>query len=105
GSVYADLSTSSPGVKRRLADIAATAAGVGFVDVALRAPVPGNGPCPPALAAGGAADAFAATMRPLGMPVEVVGPEPGQAATRKLLRSIVMKGLAQLLIEAMAAAE
>ena len=44
-------------------------------------------------------------MRPLGMPVEVVGSEAGQAATRKPLRSVVMKGLAQLLIEALRAAE
>lgn len=105
GAIYADLSTSSPAVKRGLAVTAAAAAGVGFVDVALMAPVPAHGLCTPALAAGGAAQAFAATMRPLGMPVEVVGPEPGQAATRKLLRSVVMKGLAQLLIEALTAAE
>lgn len=104
GVIYADLSTSAPRLKRQLATKAA-AAGVGFVDVALMAPVPGNGVRTPALAAGPTADAFAARMRPLGMPVEVVGPDAGQAATRKLLRSVVMKGLAQLLIEAMAAAE
>lgn len=110
GAIYADLSTASPAAKRRLAETAATAtaiaaAHVGFVDVALMSPVPGNGIRTPALAAGAAADAFAAAMRPLGMPVEVVGAEPGQATTRKLLRSVVMKGLAQLLIEALAAAE
>jgi 3-hydroxyisobutyrate dehydrogenase-like beta-hydroxyacid dehydrogenase len=104
GAIYADLSTASPESKHRLASTAA-AAGVGFVDVALMAPVPGNGLRTPSLAAGTAADAFAATMRPLGMPVEVVGPEAGQAAMRKLLRSVVMKGLAQLLIEAVRAAE
>lgn len=104
GAIYADLSTASPGCKHRLASTAA-AAGVGFVDVALMAPVPGNGLRTPSLAAGTAAADFAATMRPLGMPVEVVGPEAGQAATRKLLRSVVMKGLAQLLIEAVRAAE
>jgi 3-hydroxyisobutyrate dehydrogenase-like beta-hydroxyacid dehydrogenase len=73
--------------------------------VALMAPVPGNGLRTPALASGPAADAFAARLRPLGMPVEVVGPEAGQAATRKLLRSVVMKGLAQLLIESLDGAE
>jgi 3-hydroxyisobutyrate dehydrogenase-like beta-hydroxyacid dehydrogenase len=104
GAVYADLSTASPGSKHRLGSTAA-AAGVGFVDVALMAPVPGNGLRTPSLAAGPAAEAFAATMRPLGMPVDVVGSEAGQAATRKLLRSVVMKGLAQLLIEALRAAE
>jgi len=103
-ALYADLSTSSPGLKRQLATTAA-AAGVAYVDVALMAPVPGRGLRTPALAAGPAADAFAATMRPLGMPVDVVGSEAGQAVLRKLLRSVVMKGLAQLLIEALDAAE
>jgi 3-hydroxyisobutyrate dehydrogenase-like beta-hydroxyacid dehydrogenase len=101
GTIYADLSTASPGQKRRLA---ATAGGR-FVDVALMAPVPGNGIRTPALAAGPAAEAFAAMLRPLGMPVDVVGPDAGRATTRKLLRSVVMKGLAQLLIEAQTAAE
>ena len=44
-------------------------------------------------------------MGPLGMPVEHAGDEPGRAATRKLLRSVVMKGLAALVIESMRAAE
>lgn len=100
GTIYADLSTSSPGKKQQLAAIA----GDRFVDVALMAPVPGNGLSTPVLAAGPAVEDFAAMMRPLGMPVDVVGPDAGQAATRKLLRSVVMKGLAQLLIEALTAA-
>jgi 3-hydroxyisobutyrate dehydrogenase-like beta-hydroxyacid dehydrogenase len=100
-AIYADLSTSAPRLKRGLA----ATAGARFVDVALMTPVPGNGIHTPTLAAGPGADAFAATMRPLGMPVELVGPEPGDAATRKLLRSVVAKGLAQLLIEALSAGE
>jgi hypothetical protein len=36
--------------------------------------------------------------------VDVVGPEPGQAAVRKLLRSVFMKGLAASAIEALSAA-
>jgi 3-hydroxyisobutyrate dehydrogenase-like beta-hydroxyacid dehydrogenase len=103
-ALYADLSTSSPGLKRTLATTAQTG-GVAFADVALMAPVPRSGLRTPSLAAGPGAELFAAVMRPLGMPVAVVGPEAGRAATRKLLRSVVMKGLAQLLIEALAAAE
>src|SRR4051794_6900356 len=38
------------------------------------------------------------------MPVEVVGEEPGQAAVRKLLRSVFMKGMAAAAIEALSAA-
>jgi 3-hydroxyisobutyrate dehydrogenase-like beta-hydroxyacid dehydrogenase len=103
-AVYADLSTSAPRLKQRLAGLAA-AAGLGFVDVALMSPVPGGGLRTPALASGPAAGSFAATMRPLGMPVEVVGDEPGRAAAAKLLRSVLMKGLAAVLIESLRAAE
>jgi 3-hydroxyisobutyrate dehydrogenase-like beta-hydroxyacid dehydrogenase len=103
-AIYADLSTAAPRTKRELAGIAA-AAGVDYVDVALMAPVPGTGLRTPALASGPAAEAFASALQPLGMPVEVAGDTAGQAAQRKLLRSVVMKGLAALLIEALQAAE
>jgi 3-hydroxyisobutyrate dehydrogenase-like beta-hydroxyacid dehydrogenase len=83
----------------------AAAAGVRFADVALMAPVPGNGLRTPALASGPAAGAFVAALAPLGMPVEHAGDEPGRAAARKLLRSVVMKGLAALVIESLRAAE
>jgi 3-hydroxyisobutyrate dehydrogenase-like beta-hydroxyacid dehydrogenase len=39
------------------------------------------------------------------MPVEVVGPEPGAASERKLLRSVFMKGMAAALVESLRAAE
>jgi 3-hydroxyisobutyrate dehydrogenase-like beta-hydroxyacid dehydrogenase len=104
GAVYADLSTGSPGSKRHLDDVAA-AAGVGFADVALMAPVPGRGLGTPAVASGRAAARFVEIVRPLGMPVEYDGDVAGHAATRKLLRSVVMKGLAGVLRESMEAAE
>jgi 3-hydroxyisobutyrate dehydrogenase-like beta-hydroxyacid dehydrogenase len=103
-AVYADLSTSSAAVKRQLADVAASR-DVGFADVALMSIVVGNGLRTPALASGTAAAALEAVLAPLGMPIEVVGEQAGDAATRKLLRSVVIKGLAALLIEAMHAAE
>jgi 3-hydroxyisobutyrate dehydrogenase len=104
GAVYADLATAPAGLQRRLAATAA-GAGLGFTDVALMAPVHGTGLRTPALASGPAARAFVATMRRLGMPVEHAGDEPGVAATRKLLRSIVVKGLTALVVESMQAAE
>jgi 3-hydroxyisobutyrate dehydrogenase-like beta-hydroxyacid dehydrogenase len=103
-AIYADLSTSSPALERRLAERAGRV-DVGFVDVALMAPVPGNGLRTPALASGRGAERFAAIMVPLGMAVEVAGDEAGLASTRKLLRSVVTKGLAQLLVESLQAAE
>jgi 3-hydroxyisobutyrate dehydrogenase-like beta-hydroxyacid dehydrogenase len=104
GAVYADLATASAGLQRRLAAIAA-GVGLGFTDVALMAPVHGKGLCTPALASGPAARAFIEAMAPLGMPVAHAGDEAGMAATRKLLRSVVVKGLTALVVESMQAAE
>jgi 3-hydroxyisobutyrate dehydrogenase-like beta-hydroxyacid dehydrogenase len=102
GAVLADGNTAPPALKRELAALVAPT-GAAFADVALMAPVPGNGVRTPALASGPGAEAFAATLGPLGMPVTVAGPEPGAAAERKLLRSVVWKGIAAVAVEAMAA--
>lgn len=103
GMVYADLNSAGPSLKREVAAVVEPT-GASFADVALMAPVPGRGVAIPALASGGGAAAFAAAMRPLGMPVEVLSGEPGDAARRKLLRSVFMKGIAAAAIEALAAA-
>jgi 3-hydroxyisobutyrate dehydrogenase-like beta-hydroxyacid dehydrogenase len=102
GAIYADLGTGSADLKRELARTVEPE--LRFVDVAMMAIVPGHGLGVPSLASGAAADDFAATMNPLGARIEAIGPEPGVAATRKLLRSVVTKGLAGLIIEAMQAA-
>jgi 3-hydroxyisobutyrate dehydrogenase-like beta-hydroxyacid dehydrogenase len=98
--VYADLNTTSAAVKRAVAG----AVPVPFADVALLAPVPGNGIATPSFASGSGAERYAETMRPLGARVEVVGSEPGEAATMKLLRSVFTKGLAAAIVESLAAA-
>jgi 3-hydroxyisobutyrate dehydrogenase-like beta-hydroxyacid dehydrogenase len=101
GALFADLNTTSASVK---AEAAAAVAPAAFADVALLGPVPGSGVRTPCLASGDGAERFAALLGPLGMPVEVVGPEPGAASTRKLVRSIFMKGLAAAVVESLAAA-
>jgi len=103
-TIYADLNTASPELKRELA---ALVAGVGarFADVALLGPVPERGLRAPALASGAGARAFADLFGPLGMPVEVISEQAGDAATLKLLRSVFMKGLAAAAIESISAAE
>lgn len=103
-ALYADLSTSSAAVKQELAAIAA-GRDLLFVDVALMATVPGRGMRTPALAAGSGAQRYVAALTPLGVPVDAISDRAGDAATRKLLRSVMMKGLAALVIEAMRAAE
>jgi 3-hydroxyisobutyrate dehydrogenase-like beta-hydroxyacid dehydrogenase len=80
-------------------------AGGSFADVALMDPVPRNGVHTPALASGPGAERFAQIFGELGMPVTVVGAEPGEAAARKLARSVFAKGLAAAVGEALAAAQ
>lgn len=104
GAVYADLATASAQQKRDLATVAAGRS-LRFVDVALMAMVPGNGLFGASLASGPGAARYVEMLAPVGVPVEWVGPEPGTAATRKLLRSVVMKGLPALMIESLHAAE
>jgi 3-hydroxyisobutyrate dehydrogenase-like beta-hydroxyacid dehydrogenase len=103
GVVYADLSAASPGTKRHLAAVAA-ASRVPFVDVALMSPVPGHGLAAPALAVGSGAGRYAELINSRGGRVEVLAGEAGDAVARKLLRSVVLKGLAALLIESTEAA-
>lgn len=104
GCHYADLATASPAVKRSLATTASTA-GVLFTDVALMGTVSGRGIQTPSFASGVDARGFAASMAPLGMKISVVGDEPGLAATRKLLRSVFVKGIAAVLNESVQAAD
>ena len=100
-TLYADLNTASPQVKRELAE----ALPVEFADVALTGVVPSTGLATRALASGAGAERFAGLFRPLGMPVDVVGTRPGDAAGLKLLRSVFMKGLAAAALESLAAAK
>lgn len=104
GAVYADLGTGSAGLKQSLA-ATAKERGLLFVDVALMATVPGKGLRTPALASGEGAARYLELMAPFGIELQSVGPTAGDAATRKLLRSVFMKGLAAVVIEAMRAAE
>jgi len=99
-ALYADLNTSSPSLKQELA----VRLPVAFADVALLGPVPALGLRTPALASGDGAERFARLFGPLGMPVEVVGPSPGDAAGLKLVRSVFMKGVAAAVLESLEAA-
>jgi 3-hydroxyisobutyrate dehydrogenase-like beta-hydroxyacid dehydrogenase len=103
GAVWADLNTASPAVKRRLADIGA-GRGIPVTDIAMMAPVPGNGLRVPMLASGDAEYA-AVTLRGYGADVQVLDGPAGLAATRKLLRSVFYKGMCASIVEALEAAE
>ena len=104
GRLYADFNTAAPGRKREVAAVVAPT-GAAFADVALLQSVPGRGLRTPALASGPGAPAFAERFGVWGMPVEVGTDEPGSAASRKLARSVFLKGLAAAAGEALATGE
>jgi 3-hydroxyisobutyrate dehydrogenase-like beta-hydroxyacid dehydrogenase len=104
GALLADFNTGGPELKAKLGR-AASESGVRFVDVAVLAPVPRAGVRTPLMASGSDADAFAQLFAATGAPVESIGGVPGDAASRKLIRSVFMKGLAAAVLESVGAAE
>jgi 3-hydroxyisobutyrate dehydrogenase-like beta-hydroxyacid dehydrogenase len=103
GVIYADLNTAGPALKRELAAIVAPS-GAAFVDVAMMSPVPPLGIRVPMFLAGDGAAALADVLRPHGTPLEIVGMQPGEAAARKLTRSVFFKGMSAAVCEALEAA-
>jgi 3-hydroxyisobutyrate dehydrogenase-like beta-hydroxyacid dehydrogenase len=104
GTLWADLNTASPGLKKALADRAAER-DVPVVDVALMSPVPGKGLRTPMLVSGETADRYAELFAGLGADVAVQPGPVGTAISRKLLRSVFYKGLAAAVVEALRGAE
>ena len=103
-TLFADLNTAAPELKRELAALLRRA-GAPFADVALLGPVPQRGLGVPALASGPGAQAFAELFGPFGMPVTVVSDDAGDAAALKLVRSVFVKGLSAAVVESVQAAE
>ena len=103
-ALYADFSTNSASAKLAMADRAA-GYGFDFVDVALMTVVLGKGLRTPVTVSGTGAARFEEIFTSLGMPVNRLDADAGEAATRKLLRSVMMKGLAAVIIESMRAGE
>jgi 3-hydroxyisobutyrate dehydrogenase-like beta-hydroxyacid dehydrogenase len=101
-AVYADLSTASPALKNELAAFAGNRE-LQFADVALMASVPGLGLETPCLVAGSGAERCASLINDLGGRMEPIEGPPGAAAAKKLIRSVMMKGTAAVLIESLEA--
>lgn len=104
GTVYADFATAGPALKRRLADIAA-AASVSFVDVAIMSPVRRGVEAVPLLLSGDGTASLGALLSDSGLRAELLDGPAGTAAARKLLRSMLIKGVTGVLIESLRAAE
>jgi 3-hydroxyisobutyrate dehydrogenase-like beta-hydroxyacid dehydrogenase len=101
--LFLEMNTSAPSKKMEIAQILAPS-GVQFVDLAIMAPVPPTGVRTPMLAAGPGAASFQEKMAAYPLQIEILqDAEIGTAAQLKLLRSIVYKGIAGVICEAVEA--
>lgn len=107
GSLYCDLNTGTPSLKKRLGEIIEQAdnGGVDFVDVAVMKPVPGLAEKVPLSVAGSGARRFAEAFSNYDLDITYVSAIAGEAAARKLIRSILAKGMAAIVIDALWAAK
>ena len=102
-ALFFDCNSCAPDTKRRSARII-EAAGGRYVDVAIMTPVHPRLHKSPCLIAGPHAAQAYDTMQALGMSVEISGDAVGQASTRKMIRSVLIKGLEALTVECFLAA-
>lgn len=101
--IYADVSTSSPTTKRKIAELIGST-GALFVDGALMGGLTLQQHKVPTLVSGTGADKFIEVMTPYNMVLEKVSDLAGDAIAVKLVRSVYMKGVASLEVEMLEAA-
>lgn len=103
GQLFLDINSVSP---QRKVDTAASVAPTGalYVDVAVMAPVAPYLHKVPCLIGGPGAQALLPRARAMGMKMDFVSAEVGQASAIKMFRSIMIKGLEALVLESMLAA-
>ena len=102
GQLFLDVNSVSPQRKIETAALVAPT-GAAYVDVAVMAPVAPYLHKVPCLIGGPGAAALAPRALALGMKMELVAVEVGQASAIKMFRSIVVKGLEAILVESMTA--
>jgi 3-hydroxyisobutyrate dehydrogenase-like beta-hydroxyacid dehydrogenase len=103
GQVFFDINSVSAGRKRETATGVATD-GAAYVDMAVMAPVHPRGHHTPVLIAGPACGAVTDRMSTLGFSLEIAGPEIGDATAIKMVRSMFVKGLEAVTVQALLAA-
>lgn len=104
GQTFLDFNSASPVTMKNIAMLQ-KADGVSLCDVAVMGPVPLNGKNVPLIISGDKAFSFIDEMTKLGMKIEVLDAPVGGASAIKMIRSIFMKGLPQVLLECLIAAE
>ena len=100
--LYLDINSVSPGRKQATAQHLGRSAR--YVDVAVMAPVHPARHQTPVLLAGPYAETVQSLMQELGMKPAIAGPEIGQAAAIKMVRSVMIKGMEALTQECFLAA-
>jgi 3-hydroxyisobutyrate dehydrogenase-like beta-hydroxyacid dehydrogenase len=103
GQTYVDTNSAAPTVKNDIANIP-HADGVMICDAAVMSTVPGNGHKVPMLLSGDGAKAFYDEFSKYGMNLTDLKCPAGGSSAIKMFRSVFMKGLPQIMIEAMAPA-
>jgi len=102
GQLFLDVNSVSPQRKIETAALVAPT-GAAYVDVAVMAPVAPYLHKVPCLIGGPGATALVPRALALGMKMEFVSAQVGQASAIKMFRSIVVKGLEAILVESMTA--
>lgn len=95
---YSDWNSASPQLMEEISAVIAPT-GATFVDGAVMSAVPPHEHRVPVLLSGDGATEMAAGLDWLGMRLEVIGQQPGQASAVKMFRSLLVKGLEALLLE------
>ena len=99
---YLDINSVSPGRKRDTAKLLGEHAR--YVDVAVIAPIHPARHRTPLLISGPHAEEISPLLRELEMQLSVVGPDTGNAAAIKMIRSVMIKGIEALTLECFLAA-
>jgi 3-hydroxyisobutyrate dehydrogenase-like beta-hydroxyacid dehydrogenase len=102
GALYADLNSGTPGLKKQLAGMFPAES---FVDFAFMNLTTEPGQSGTFAVSGGGARRFLDLLTPLGIEPEYVSEVPGEAAARRILRSILDKGLAAVISDTLWAAK
>lgn len=102
GTLFVDLNAGTPAFKKKLAELFPAEV---FLDVAVMGSIKEHGIATPLIVAGPSSDAFIAQLAPLGLTLEKVSDEIGEAAARELTRSVLTKCIAGVVVDYMWAAE
>lgn len=103
GQIFVDVNSASPDTKRRAAGLIGRTGAI-YLEAAVMAPVRAPGLKVPILAGGPDSDRVSDLLNGLGMNVTPVATEYGRASAMKLCRSIMIKGIEALIVDASRAA-